>query len=406
MLTPTLILALLVTTSVAQNDPLAAIAQALNANGLTAFAGLLPTLNQSAVGQRLFRTLLAGGKLSMFVPNNQALSQVPQDVANNADLLSNIVSYHVLQGNFTDPSRTVTSQNLPNVTIGRTLLNDSSFVQLEGNRSQVLVWGKESNGTVRILNQPNNTTVQNVTIFNDLGIYSIDQVLTPPPSFSQALVAGNTASPGLSTDAALALLNNTSIPGPDGNNVSFTNYLDGPTVKGFTFFIPNNAALQAAQPALASLQGNASAVRVLLGNHIINGSTLYSTTLTNSTSASGETLTFFTNSSGTYVSSGNLSTARITATNVLTKNGVVHVIEQVLVNTQENPAAASSAYNQATSTAPQTAAETGPVSSPTSTSAGNNSNTGSTNGASSTFKNALYSVVVIVGNIVGAAFIM
>lgn len=42
----------------------------------------------------------------------------------------------------------------PNVTIGRTLLNASDLVHLEGNKSQVLVWTRsEENGNVTILNQ-------------------------------------------------------------------------------------------------------------------------------------------------------------------------------------------------------------------------------------------------------------
>lgn len=42
----------------------------------------------------------------------------------------------------------------PNVTIGRTLLNASDLVHLEGNKSQVLAWTRsEENGNVTILNQ-------------------------------------------------------------------------------------------------------------------------------------------------------------------------------------------------------------------------------------------------------------
>lgn len=42
----------------------------------------------------------------------------------------------------------------PNVTLGRTLLNSSSLVMLEGNKSQVLAWTRSSpEGNVTILNQ-------------------------------------------------------------------------------------------------------------------------------------------------------------------------------------------------------------------------------------------------------------
>ncbi|KAL0579085.1 hypothetical protein V5O48_002927 [Marasmius crinis-equi] len=379
-----LLLAPFVTVCAAQNDPLSAFAQALNSNGLTAFAGLLPTLNQSTVGQRLFQTLTAGGNFSLFIPNNDAVSRVPANVASDGDTLANIVSYHVVPGNFSDSSGSITSETLPNVTVGRTLLNDSAFVQLEGNRSQVLVWGKNSGGAVRILNQPRNTTIQNTTSFGGFGIYAIDDVLTPPPAFSQALLAGNTATPSLAADGILGLLNNTFTTGADGNNVSCTSLLDGSAVRGFTFFVPNNAALQAAQSSLASLQSNATAVRVVLGNHIINGSTLYSTTLANATSASGEPLTFITNSTGTFVSSGNVATAQIVATNVLTKNGVLHIINGVLANTQSDDAAASSAFSQASATATQSASGTGPLTTPTNSN-GNNGGNGNGNGNNGAF---------------------
>ena len=43
----------------------------------------------------------------------------------------------------------------PNTTVGRTLLNDSSIVQLEGGKSQVLVWTRSGvDGDVTVMNQP------------------------------------------------------------------------------------------------------------------------------------------------------------------------------------------------------------------------------------------------------------
>jgi len=42
----------------------------------------------------------------------------------------------------------------PNITLGRTFLNDSSLVQLEGGKAQVLAWTKMDDGKVYILNQP------------------------------------------------------------------------------------------------------------------------------------------------------------------------------------------------------------------------------------------------------------
>ena len=77
---------------------------------------------------------------------------------------------------------------------------------------------------------------------------------------------------------------------------------------------------------------------------IINGSTVYSPLLSsqNYTSAAGEPLSFVFNATGHFVTSGN-ATAQIIQPDVLLPNGVIHVIDRVLVNTDSNPAAASSA---------------------------------------------------------------
>lgn len=70
------------------------------------------------------------------------------------------IAYHILTGNFsvnglsTDPTHT----------IGRTFLNDSNVVQLEGGKSQVLAFDKWSNGSVSIINQPGYVFAQNNTI--------------------------------------------------------------------------------------------------------------------------------------------------------------------------------------------------------------------------------------------------
>lgn len=65
----------------------------------------------------------------------------------NTTALLEILSYHVLDGNFTDLVSTY-----PNVTLGRTLLNDTNLVALEGNESQVVAFSKVG-GSVVVLNQ-------------------------------------------------------------------------------------------------------------------------------------------------------------------------------------------------------------------------------------------------------------
>ena len=78
---------------------------------------------------------------------------------------------------------------------------------------------------------------------------------------------------------------------------------------------------------------------------MINATTVYSPSLIgqNFTSAGGQTLSVHINATGEYVTSGNV-TALITQPDVLLTNGVLHVIDRVLLNTAFNENAATSAY--------------------------------------------------------------
>lgn len=90
-------------------------------------------------------------------------------------------------------------------------------------------------------------------------------------------------------------------------------------------------------------------------NQLINGSVAYSTLLasTNYTSAAGEPFRFIKNDTGSFIISGN-TTARILSADIPIENGVVHVIDRVLVNSESNTEAAEAAVSsyaaQATAT--------------------------------------------------------
>jgi len=134
------------------------------------------------------------------------VNNISSIVASNTSLLAEYVSYHFINGNFQNTSNISTggaagggcsfipvpqsqsasalktaavlerlfgrqSNNAssgsfpqiycgvyPNVTLGRTLLNSSDLVMLEGNKSQVLAWTR-------------NDTASNVTILNQVYVY-------------------------------------------------------------------------------------------------------------------------------------------------------------------------------------------------------------------------------------------
>ncbi|TEB32474.1 FAS1 domain-containing protein [Coprinellus micaceus] len=237
--------------------------------------------------------------------------------------------------------------------IGRTLLNDTDYVNLEGNKSQVLAW-TNNQGQLQILNQPMNVTVGNSTQFRNLQVANIDQVLVPPGNISTALTA-------------------TQLPyGTDGGgNASSLQVLNN--IQGFTLFAPSADAFTSEfNTTLQSLQSNQSAVTTLLQNHFVNGSTIYSPTLIqqaqnassggggNGTviSAAGEPFTVSQNDTGLFVSNGNGSSAQILRPDVLVQNGVIHLIDQFLINEASSPSAASSAFASASSAATETASDT------------------------------------------------
>ena len=154
----------LVASAAAQNATfLAGFLQELQRQNLTSLAQAASTINGTTAGQLLL-SVLGTEPQTIFAPTNEACEFLPKEmlmvtgaktssgtgaanVTSDAELLADVLSYHVVPGTFD------TTATLPNTTIGRTLLNASNLVFLEGNKSQVLAWANESDGHVHILNQ-------------------------------------------------------------------------------------------------------------------------------------------------------------------------------------------------------------------------------------------------------------
>ncbi|KAH9913125.1 FAS1 domain-containing protein [Epithele typhae] len=319
---------------------------ALNAAGLTSLANITQGLNTTTTGGAILTQLQSGRSFLIFAPSNEALAAIPSNVSSNPEILNDIISYHIVQGNF---SGVVT--NYPNVTLGRTLLNDSRFVSLEGDQAQALAWANRSDGKFHILNQRLDPTIQNTTVFGNITVNVINHVLEIPGTFgaivpqdSDALSGFQGVSKSVSIDFFNATSNSTA-------NITLEVVLNN-GLHGFTLFAANNTGLAAAQGALTGLGVNTPALDALLENHLINGSTVYSPNLVGGDriSAAGQTFSFSINSTGQYVTSGG-TTALIVQPDVLLYNGVIHVIDRVLFNTDTNPSAASSAEVSALSSA-------------------------------------------------------
>ncbi|QRV90085.1 homoaconitate hydratase [Ceratobasidium sp. AG-Ba] len=321
----------------------------MHAYALLAATFAAPALAQSLANNTNGAALLAQlsqGNKTVFAPDNAAFSAVPSNVSSNTNLLASILSYHIVDGHFNASDFAAA----PNHTIARTFLNNSELVMLEANRSQVIVAERTSNDSVVILEPTTNATVSKTATYDNLIVHVISKVLAIPQSISETASAA-----GLS--ALVGALQSANLVEP----------LEA--AHGITIFAPSNAGFQAALAALGSQAQNATVISSVLANHVINGTSVYSTGLTSQSfaSAGGQSFSFSSNSSGTYVTSGS-SSARITRADIPVRNGVIHLIDNVLANTQSNPEAAASAVASqssvaatATSIPGQTAGGSGPA---------------------------------------------
>jgi len=387
---PTLLLALTATLANAQNATyVSGLIQALNNAGLTTLASAVGAVNSTNVGSQLLSKLSDQSKnYTVFAPNNDAFNNVPGSVTQDPNSLVDIVAYHVVFGRFNNVT------DYPNTTIGRTALGDPNLVMLEGSKDQVVAWARREDGQVHVLNQnqTNDPIVVQVTSYQNLEIFVVNGVLTYPGDISTT-VQSNSQLSGFG-----AFAQNTQVPVWDTStnttdNISVLQDLTG--VRGLTLFAPDNQAISQQIPQIS---GNQTALWAILRNHIINGTTVYSPSFDSATyvSAGGEDFHFTSNSSGKYVTSGN-TTAQIVQPDVLIKNGVIHIIDRVLLNTDINQNAANSAYSSATSAAGHSSTETGPVGVPT----GGSSN-GKVNGAVGSLKGVSSFGLVALSTIFGS----
>ncbi|KAG9311235.1 FAS1 domain-containing protein [Chiua virens] len=327
------------------NYNLTGLLQVLNASNLHQLVNATARLNSTSTGKYVL-TELSQGNSTIFAPTDIAFSSADPAILNNQSALADLVSYHIIPANFVNQTKTY-----PNLPIGRTLLNASNLVTLEGNQSQVLIWSKSNNGSFFVTNRGSNVTVVNTTTYEDTAILTVDRVLTPPPDTTTIM-----KNPSCNLTSLANFLQSTNVKG-----TSLLNRLS--SAHGITLFAPNNAGLQLAQSSLASLSKNTTALQNVVNNHFINATSYYSTEISNQTtfvSAAGQNYSFFANSTGEFVSVGGSNEVRVLKKNVLMSNGVIHIVSGVMFDTNANPALASTAYASATSIAAHTT-DIGPI---------------------------------------------
>ncbi|KAG7562951.1 hypothetical protein FFLO_01641 [Filobasidium floriforme] len=326
---------------------------------LITLGSAIERIESTEEGQAFLSSFYSDEEYTIFAPTDQAFKGYGLDSSNirkeNAYWLQDVLKYHITTG------KTRLSELPPprSHTILHTLYHnytsaapdarlDQTYGFLPGGDTRVLVLEKDVGDAGNALIRGdtwNVTTVDRGVDWENLLIQKVDRIIPFPSPFLTTL-----SEPLISTT-------------PVGLTVSrsLINLLDAQNVfndaSGITAFLPVDEDVAGILGALVGkdrgLQGN------MLFNHIINGSIQYSTDLLPSKSlitARGETINFFQNDTGTYVSSDNNVTANVLRTDVITSNGVIHVIDKFMANPDYNGQAAASAYSSAVQSASAAAA--------------------------------------------------
>jgi transforming growth factor-beta-induced protein len=247
-------------------------------------------------------TLSGDGPFTVFAPTNAAFTALGVDLGSLSDAeLTEILLYHVLGGS-------VESGDLQE---GQTYATTASANGPDGTQLSVLI---ERAGSTVTVNGVSPVSTADIIARNGV-IHVVDQVLLPldvvghasaNSNFSE-LVAALVAAPG---DLPTALAG------------------DGP----FTVFAPLNSAFEAIATTVAGLTPEQLAK--VLTYHVVAGANVRSTALTDGqmvTTLNGEDFTVNISGSNVTITSASGGTATVVLTDVQATNGVIHVLNEVII---------------------------------------------------------------------------
>ena len=276
-------------------------------SNIVANDGDLSTLEAAVIKGGLVETLNGPGPFTLFAPTNEGFENagITSDVLSglSADAVEDILLYHVIPASI--PAANVPAgPNAKVVTAG----GDSVFVTSNSN-------GVFING-VKVTDADINAT-------NGI-IHKMDYVLLPAVG---NIVAAAQADTALSFLVAAVLRAST-------GSVDIAGILSGSTI--LTVFAPTNNAFRAAGFTTID-QINAAdpdALAGILAYHVLNGR-IFSSDLTDGAPAptlATETVTLGVSNDGVTVKGNSNSTAsNVAKANIVATNGVIHVIDQVLL---------------------------------------------------------------------------
>lgn len=255
-------------------------------------AGQFTTLASLLTKAGLADTLATGGPFTVFAPTDAAFAKVPKAtlaaLAKHPAQLRSVLLYHVVPGS-------VTASDVAKLSSAKTL--EGSSVLIKVNKGGVFV------------NRAKVTT-PDVLAGNGV-IHVIDKVLIPPKN----IVATANAAGRFTTLTALLKM----------SGLAGTLAKKGP----FTVFAPTDAAFAKVPKAtLAALARNKARLRAVLLHHVVKGqvTAAQAMKLSSAKTLEGKSLEI-------RVKSGKVTVggATVTKADVLASNGVIHVINNVLI---------------------------------------------------------------------------
>lgn len=274
---------------------LALFALAYGANLLqTAANAGITTLPQLVIQQGLDTTLNGTGPFTVFAPTNPAFATLGTN-APSGTALSNVLTYHVVSGN-------VSASQLSNGQNITTVQGQKLFINVANNNVYV-----------------NGIQVAIPNVYADNGVaHAIGTVLTPPTQSITQIAIASTSTLSTLTNLVVA-----------ANLAGTLNTTVGPS---YTVFAPTDAAFAALPACVVSFLTNpanvANLTQVLL-YHVV-GIPVFSpaipSTATPVATLQGSTVSVLANGATVTVNAATVTTA-----NVLATNGVVHIINSVLL---------------------------------------------------------------------------
>lgn len=273
-------------------------------------AGSFSTLVTAIQAAGLVDTLSSEGPFTVFAPTDDAFAALPEGLLDtvlaDTDLLTSILNYHVVAGNVTaadvvtlDSADTVQGEAVTiTVDDGSVLVNDANVVQTDVDAS---------NGVIHV----------------------IDAVLLPP-SVVDAFAAGDGATDAEESADIIATATEagsftTLLAAIEAAGLTETLTGDGP----FTVFAPTDEAFAAVDEAtLDGLLADPAALAQVLLYHVVEGAVPAAdvVTLESATTIQGSDVEIVVDGDAV-----TLNGANVVQTDITTSNGIIHVIDAVLL---------------------------------------------------------------------------